>query len=63
MDVKRRIKQFESDSPSEESSPNHMHKPAKHRPHSQAFDVFESSGIIISPVCLSLIVITRWSSL
>ena len=49
-DVQKRIKQFETDSSSEENSPNHIHKPVKQRPSSQAFDVFESSGIVISPV-------------
>ena len=45
--IKDRIRQFQSQNQTEDAT---MSKPAKQRPSSAAFDLFESQGLIISQV-------------
>ena len=49
MSIKARIERFEDDttSPSAETTS----KPGRTRPRSKAFDLFESQGLVITPVC------------
>ena len=51
--IKDRIRQFQSQNQTEDAT---MSKPAKQRPSSAAFDLFESQGLIISQVGYQCIV-------